>query len=55
MRLERDWREVLDRWGVDSVMMRSAWPLAGALDRAEDYEKLFDDGAIAFYRKREGG
>jgi hypothetical protein len=53
MRVGRDWREVLDRWGADSVMMRRAWPLAGALDGAEDYEKLFDDGVIAFYRRRE--
>ena len=51
MRLERDWREVLDRWGVDSVMMRRAWPLAAELDRAEDYEELFDDGIIAYYRR----
>ena len=55
MRTQRDWREALNRWDVDSVTIRRAWPLAGALDRAEDYEKLFDDGAIAFYRKREAG
>lgn len=55
MRMERDWREVLDRWGADSVMMRRAWPVTVALDRARDYEKLFDDGVIAFYRRREGG
>ena len=55
MRMERDWREVMDRWGADSVIMRKAWPVSAALDRAEDYEKLFDDGVIAFYRKREGG
>jgi hypothetical protein len=55
MRMERDWREVLERWGADSVMMRKSWPIITALDRAEDYEKLFDDGVIAFYRKREGG
>lgn len=54
MRLERDWREVLDRWGADSVMLRRAWPLANELDRADEYEKLFDDGIIAFYRKRAG-
>lgn len=53
MRLESDWREELDRWGVDSVMMRRSWPLASELDRAEDYEKLFDDGILAFYRKRD--
>ncbi len=53
MRLESDWRKLLDRWNVDSVMMRRFWPLASELDRAEDYEKLFDDGVIAFYRKRE--
>jgi hypothetical protein len=55
MRMERDWREILDRWGADSVMMRRAWPIAVALDRAQDYEKLFDDGIVAFYRKRDGG
>lgn len=55
MRMERDWREVLERWGADSVMMRKSWLIITALDRAEDYEKLFDDGVIAFYRKREGG
>jgi hypothetical protein len=36
-------------------MMRRAWPIAVALDRAQDYEKLFDDGIVAFYRKRDGG
>jgi len=55
MRMARDWREVLDRWGADSVMIRRVWPIAGALDRADDYEKLFDDGVIAFYRRKEGG
>lgn len=55
MRLESDWREELDRWGADSVLMRRFWPLAAELDRADDYEKLFDDGIIAFYRKRESG
>ena len=55
MRMEGDWREVLDRWGTDSVMTRKSWPIALALDNAEDYEKLFDDGIIAFYRRREGG
>jgi len=55
MRMEGDWREVLDRWGADSIMMRRTWPVANALDMAEDYEKLFDDGIIAFYRRREGG
>lgn len=55
MRMGPDWREVLDRWGTDSVMTRKSWPIALALDNAEDYEKLFDDGIIAFYRRREGG
>lgn len=53
MRMERDWREVLDRWGADSVIMRRAWPIAGALDAADDFEKLFDDGIIAYYRRAE--
>lgn len=53
MRMERDWRELVDRWDVDSIMMRKSWPVAAALDRADDYEKLFDDGIVAFYRKRE--
>jgi hypothetical protein len=55
MRMEREWREVLDRWEVDSVVMRREWPIANALDAAEDYEKLFDDGNVAFYRKRLNG
>ena len=55
MRMEGDWREVLDSWDTDSVMTRKSWPIALALDNAEDYEKLFDDGIIAFYRRREGG
>lgn len=55
MRMEGEWRALLDRWGADSVMMRRAWPLAAALDRAEGYQILFDDGIVAFYRRREGG
>jgi len=55
MRMERDWREVVDRWGADSILMRRTWPVASALDLAEDYEKLYDDGVIAFYRKRPAG
>jgi hypothetical protein len=55
MRMESDWRTEFARWDVDSVMMRKAWPIAAALDRADDYEKLFDDGQVAFYRKRAGG
>jgi hypothetical protein len=53
MRMERDWRELLDRWGADSVIMRRAWPIANALDAADDFEKLFDDGVIAYYRRGE--
>ena len=55
MRLEGDWRAVLDRRGVDSVLMRRAWPAAAALDRSVDFEKLFDDGIVAFYRRKQGG
>ena len=51
MRMERDWREIVDRWGADSIMMRKPWPIAAELDRAADYEKLFDDGIIAYYRR----
>ncbi len=38
-----------------ALILPKAWPVSAALDRAEDYEKLFDDGVVAFYRKREGG
>lgn len=55
MRMERDWRELVERWGANSVIMVRTWPVAKELDRAEDYEKLFDDGNVAFYRKRESG
>lgn len=55
MRTEGDWRAVLHRWDVDSVVIRRAWPLAAALDGADEYEKLFDDGTVAFYRRRASG
>ena len=32
--------------------MTRGWPLAGALDTADDFEKLFDDGVIAYYRRK---
>jgi len=52
MSLRSDWRKTFDRWGVDSAMVTRDWPLAGALDAADDFETLFDDGAIAYYRRR---
>jgi hypothetical protein len=55
MSLRVDWRETFARWEVDSAMVTRDWPLAAALDEAADFEKLFDDGAIAYYRKIEGG
>jgi hypothetical protein len=55
MKMESAWRQLLERWNVDSVLMRRKWPVAYAFDKAEDYEKLFDDGVIAYYRKRHGG
>ncbi|MDH3231309.1 MAG: hypothetical protein OEN55_16075 [Alphaproteobacteria bacterium] len=52
MSLRVDWRETFERWDVDSAMVTRDWPLAGALDAADDFEKLFDDGIIAYYRRR---
>ena len=55
MSLRVDWRETFARWDVDSAMVTRVWPLAGALDEAEDFEKLFDDGTVAYYRRKGGG
>jgi len=55
MSLRTDWRKTFERWNVDSAMVARTWPLAAALDAADDFEKLFDDGTIAYYRKRQGG
>lgn len=55
MSLHRDWRETFARWNVDSAVVLRTWPLAEALDEATDFEKLFDDGIVAYYRKKEGG
>jgi len=55
MSLRRNWRETFERWAVDSAMVMRNWPLAAALDDAPDFEKLFDDGVIAYYRRRGGG
>jgi hypothetical protein len=52
MSLRTDWRETFDRWDVDSAMVTRDWPLAGALDATDEFEKLFDDGVIAYYRRK---
>ncbi len=53
MSLRTDWRETFDHWDVDSAIVTREWPLAGALDSAGDFEKLFDDGIVAYYRRRD--
>lgn len=53
MRMEADWRPLMDKWQIDSILLHRVWPLAAALDAAEDYENQFDDGTIAFYRRRD--
>jgi len=55
MSLRADWRETFARWQVDSAVVTRDWPLAGALDAAEDFDKLFDDGVVAFYRRKGDG
>lgn len=55
MNLRSDWRESFVRWNVDSAMVTRDWPLAAVLDDAADFDKLFDDGIIAYYRRRDGG
>lgn len=54
MSLRGDWRETFARWDVDSVVVTRIWPLATALDDADDFEKLFDDGTVAYFRRRAG-
>ncbi|UCH72724.1 MAG: hypothetical protein JSU82_10065 [Rhodospirillales bacterium] len=52
MNLRNDWRATFERWHVDSALVARTWPLADALDKAADFEKLFDDGIVAYYRRR---
>ena len=51
MSLRRDWRETFARWDVDSAVVTTDWQIAGALDEAGDFEKIFDDGIVAYYRR----
>ncbi len=51
MSLQADWRETFARWDIDSAVVTRDWPLARALEQAADFEKLFDDGTLAYYRR----
>jgi hypothetical protein len=53
MSLRVDWRQTFARWDVDSALVTRDWPLAAALDEAADFERLFDDGIVVYYRKKE--
>ncbi len=55
MSLRADWRETFARWAIDSAVVSRDWPLADALDEAAEFEKLFDDGIVTYFRRRTTG
>jgi hypothetical protein len=49
------WQETLDRYGVDTVLLRVDTPLAGALKESARWRPVYDDGMAIVFRGRRGG
>ena len=44
------WQETLDRYGVDTVLLRVDTPLAGALKESRRWRPVYDDGIAIVFR-----
>lgn len=49
-----DWREVVDRLGIDVIGLAANWPLAQRLAFEPGWEPLLRDDEAVVYRRRDG-
>ena len=50
MNVKYNWQQTLDRYGVDTILMPSDAPLAGALKESRRWRVAYDDGMAIVFR-----
>ncbi len=50
MNVKYDWQQTLDRFGVDTILLPTDEPLAGALKESRRWRVAFDDGMSIVFR-----
>jgi len=55
-RAHHNWRELIEKWRFNTILIPVDWPLASVLKAASDWQALYDDQqAILFVRRGQGG
>jgi hypothetical protein len=50
MSVKHDWEKLLDRHGINTMLLPVGTPLAGALKETERWRRVYDDGVAIVFR-----